>query len=105
MASAPPRAFVTTKQSFGDCQPYVEFATPKEVRGNGQGRGNNGIGFMKSQYEIQVLDSWKNPTLFRRPGSRHLQAASAPGQRVSRPPGEWQTYDIVFEALASMATN
>lgn len=91
------KSFVSTKQNFGDCQLHVEFATPKEVRGSGQGRGNNGIGFMNAQYEIQVLDSWNNPTYF------DGQAAAIYKQRpplvnASRPPGEWQTYDIVFEA-------
>ena len=48
----------STKQAFGDCQLHVEFATPKEVSGKGQGRGNNGIGFMDARYEVQVLDSY-----------------------------------------------
>src|SRR5271167_4891332 len=53
-----------TKQAFGDCQLHVEFASPKEVKGDGQGRGNNGIGLMGARYEIQVLDSYQNPTYF-----------------------------------------
>lgn len=90
-------SFVSTKRSFGDMQLHLEFATPKKVRGNGQGRGNNGIGFMGSRYEVQVLDSWNNPTYF------DGMCASIYKQRpplvnASRPPGEWQTYDIVFEA-------
>jgi hypothetical protein len=88
---------VTTKRSFGDCQLHVEFATPKEVKGEGQGRGNNGIGLMGARYEIQVLDSWENKTYF------DGMCASIYKQRpplvnASRRPGEWQTYDIVFEA-------
>jgi hypothetical protein len=87
---------VSTKQPFGDCQLHVEFATPKKVEGNGQGRGNNGIGLMGARYEIQVLDSWDNPTYF------DGMCASIYKQRpplvnASRKPGEWQTYDIVFE--------
>jgi 3-keto-disaccharide hydrolase len=91
------KSFVETKQPFGDCQLHVEFATPKEVKGKGQGRGNNGIGFMGARYEIQVLDSWENPT--------YLDGMCAavykqhpPLVNASRKPGEWQTYDIVFEA-------
>jgi Domain of Unknown Function (DUF1080) len=85
-----------TKQPFGDCQLHVEFASPKVVRGSGQGRGNNGIGFMGARYEVQVLDSWNNPTYF------DGQCAAIYKQRpplvnASRPPGEWQTYDIIFE--------
>jgi len=90
-------SLIETKQPFGDCQLHLEFASPKEVKGNGQGRGNNGVGFMGGRYEIQVLDSYNNPTYF------VGQAASVYNQRpplvnASRKPGEWQTYDIVFEA-------
>jgi Domain of Unknown Function (DUF1080) len=91
------RSAVSTKQPFGDCQLHVEFASPKEVKGKGQGRGNNGIGFMGAHYEVQVLDSWDNPT--------YLDGMCAavykqhpPLVAASRKPGEWQTYDIVFEA-------
>ncbi len=84
-----------TKQSFGDCQLHVEWASPKVVKGSGQGRGNNGIGLMGARYEIQVLDSYQNPTYF------EGQAASVYNQHppmvnASRKPGEWQTYDIIF---------
>jgi len=87
---------VTTKRSFGDCQLHLEFATPAEVKGNGQGRGNSGIHFMGA-YEVQILDSFENQTY---PDG---QCASLYGQcpplvNVSRGPGEWQSYDIVFKA-------
>ena len=91
------KSAVSTRQKFGDCQLHVEFATPKEVKGNGQGRGNNGIGFMGAQYEVQVLDSWKNPTYFDGQCAA-LYKQRPPLVNASRPPGEWQTYDIVFEA-------
>jgi Domain of Unknown Function (DUF1080) len=88
---------IETKQPFGDCQLHVEWASPKVVKGSGQGRGNNGIGMMGARYEIQVLDSFNNPTYF------EGQAASVYNQRppmvnASRKPGEWQTYDILFTA-------
>jgi hypothetical protein len=84
-----------TKQDFGDCQLHVEFAEPNPPHGKDQGRGNNGIGFMGARYEIQVLDSYDNPTYF------EGQCASVYNQtppmvNASRKPGEWQTYDIVF---------
>jgi hypothetical protein len=90
-------SLIQTKQPFGDCQLHLEFATPKEVKGSGQGRGNNGVGLMGGKYEIQILDSYQNPTYF------VGQAAAVYNQRpplvnASRKPGEWQTYDIVFEA-------
>jgi hypothetical protein len=88
---------IETKQSFGDCQLHIEWASPKVVKGSGQGRGNNGIGLMGARYEIQVLDSFNNPTYF------EGQAASVYNQRppmvnASKKPGEWQTYDIIFTA-------
>src|SRR5207302_5552964 len=53
---------IQTKQSFGDCQLHLEFASPREVKGTGQGRGNNGVGLMGAHYESQVLDSFENKT-------------------------------------------
>ena len=87
---------ISSKQSFGDCQLHVEWATPAEVTGSGQGRGNSGV-FMMSHYEIQVLDSYQNETYY------DGQAASVykqqpPMVNASRKPGQWQTYDIIFTA-------
>src|SRR6476620_1909797 len=47
---------ITTKDSFGDVQFHIEFATPEKVTGSGQGRGNSGVYFME-RYEVQILDS------------------------------------------------
>ena len=85
-----------TRASFGDVQLHVEWATPARVAGNSQGRGNSGV-FLMGLYEIQVLDSFNNPTY------ADGQAGAIYGQwpplaNASRRPGEWQTYDIVFEA-------
>jgi len=82
--------------TFGDMQLHIEWATPKVVKGVGQGRGNSGV-FPMGKYEIQVLDSYNNQTY---PDG---QAAAVYGQyppllNASRPPGEWQTYDITFIA-------
>jgi hypothetical protein len=90
------KSAVSTKQSFGDCQLHVEFATPKKVSGSGQGRGNNGIGLMNARYEIQVLDSWNNATYFDGMCAS-IYKQRPPMVNASRKPGEWQTYDIVFE--------
>lgn len=87
---------VTSKQSFGDCQLHLEFATPAEVSGDGQGRGNSGVYFM-GQYEVQILDSYINETYFDgQCGAIYKQ--QPPTVNVCRKPGEWQTYDIIFEA-------
>jgi hypothetical protein len=91
------KGLLTTKDAFGDCQLHLEFAEPAEVRGNGQGRGNNGIGFMGGRYEVQVLDSWNNPTYFDGQCAA-IYKQHPPLVNASRKPGEWQTYDIIFEA-------
>ncbi len=87
---------LVTKENFGDVQLHIEWATPAEIRSNSQGRGNSGVLFM-GRYEIQVLDSYNNITY------ADGQAAAIYGQypplvNASRKPGQWQTYDIVFEA-------
>ena len=85
-----------TKEKFGDCQLHVEWSEAPDVAGASQGRGNSGV-FLMSRYEIQVLDPWHNPTY------ADGQAAAIYGQwpplvNPGRPPGEWQVYDIIFEA-------
>lgn len=87
---------IETRQSFGDVQLHIEWRSPAVIEGEGQGRGNSGI-FLQKRYEVQVLDSYENRTY------GNGQAASIYKQRMplvnaSRPPGEWQTYDIVFRA-------
>ena len=72
---------IRSKQSFGDCQLHVEWATPAVVTGHGQGRGNSGV-FMMGKFEIQVLDSYQQRHLSGRPGRRRVQAAPAAGQRL-----------------------
>jgi hypothetical protein len=90
------RRSIRTKDAFGDCQLHVEFATPAEVKGSGQGRGNSGV-FLMGKYEVQVLDSYGNTTYFDgQCGAIYKQ--SPPMVNVCRKPGEWQTYDILFEA-------
>jgi hypothetical protein len=87
---------ITSKQKFGDCQLHVEFATPVEVKGSGQGRGNSGI-YLMSRYEVQVLDSYDNKTYFDgQCGSIYKE--QPPMVNVCRKPGEWQTYDIIFNS-------
>ena len=87
---------IATKEEFGDCQLHIEWAAPSEVKGEDQGRGNSGV-FLMERYELQVLDSFDNKTYY------HGQAGAiykqhAPLVNVSRKPGEWQSYDIIFKA-------
>lgn len=88
---------IQTKQSFGDVQLHIEFATPAEVSGEGQGRGNSGVLFMGGRYEVQILDSYENQTYFDGQAAA-IYKQHPPLVNVSRKPGEWQTYDIVFTA-------
>ena len=52
---------IKTRQKFGDVQLHIEWRSPEEVKGEGQGRGNSGV-FLMEQYEVQVLDSYQNDT-------------------------------------------
>src|SRR5262245_2642342 len=92
----PNKGDIKTKDKFGDCQLHLEFATPAEVKGRGQGRGNSGV-FLMDHYEVQIVDSNGNKTYFEgQCGSVYKQ--HPPLVNACRKPGEWQTYDIVFEA-------
>jgi hypothetical protein len=87
---------IATKEKFGDIQLHVEWMEPADISGSSQNRGNSGV-FLMGLFEIQVLDSF---------GSRTYadgQAGAMYGQwpplvNAARRPGEWQTYDIAFEA-------
>ena len=87
---------IQTKRKFGSVQLHVEWKTPSEVTGSGQGRGNSGV-YMQELYEVQVLDSYDNKT-YRQGQAGSLYKQSAPLVNVSRKPGEWQTYDIIYTA-------
>lgn len=87
---------IVTKQPFGDCQLHIDWATPAVVSGEGQGRGNSGVIF-QGRYELQILDSYQNRTYFNGQAGA-LYSQSAPLVNVSRKPGEWQSYDVIFHA-------
>jgi hypothetical protein len=85
-----------TKEKFGDCQLHVEWMVPKGVTGQGQGRGNSGVELM-TRYEIQVLESHDNLT-YADGAAGAMYGAWPPLVNPARPEGEWNVYDIVFEA-------
>ena len=87
---------IATKEKFGDVQLHVEFANPAVIRGTSQNRGNSGI-FMQGRYETQVLDGWNNPT-YADGQIGAIYGQWPPLANPARKPGEWQTYDIIFEA-------
>ena len=87
---------IESKESFGDAQIHFEWRSPSEVKGDSQGRGNSGF-FLMGKYEVQVLDSYNNRTYSNgQAGSIYKQ--HPPLVNAMRPPGEWNTYDIIFTA-------
>jgi hypothetical protein len=93
---APGTGSLVTREKFGDVQLHIEWSEPPDIAGKDQDRGNSGV-LLQDRYEIQVLDSWVNVTY------ADGQAGSLYGQwpplvNPIRKPGEWQAYDIFFEA-------
>ena len=87
---------ISTRAHFGDCQLHLEWATPEEVVGDSQGRGNSGV-FLLGLYEIQVLDSFDNRT-YADGSASAIYGQYPPLVNASRGPGEWQSYDVIFES-------
>ena len=87
---------IRTKQEFEDFQLHIEFRTPEKVVGTQQDRGNSGV-FMQGIYELQILDSYDNPTYVNgQAGAIYKQ--TMPLVNACKKPGEWQTYDIIYQA-------
>ena len=94
MESVAGAGYIQTRKAFGDVQLHIEWASPSNVIGNSQGRGNSGV-FLMGKYEVQVLDSYNNPT-YPDGQAGAVYGQSPPLVNASRGPGEWQTYDIIF---------
>ena len=90
------RQGIRTRGKWADFQLHVEFATPLPARGTGQGRGNSGI-LINGMYEVQVLDSYRAKT-YPDGQAAAIYGQSPPLVNACKPPGEWQTYDIIFES-------
>ncbi|MGH2355046.1 MAG: 3-keto-disaccharide hydrolase [Chloroflexota bacterium] len=93
---APKTGDIQTREHFGDCQLHLEWATPTEVKGDSQGRGNSGV-FLMGRYEIQVLDCYDNPT-YADGSAGAVYGQYPPLVNACRRPGEWQNYDILWTA-------
>ncbi len=87
---------IQTNEWFGDVQYHLEFACPAEVKGDSQGRGNSGV-FLMSRYEIQVLDSYDNPT-YADGITASVYGEYPPLVNACCQPGQWQVYDILWQA-------
>ena len=84
-----------TRDEFGDAQLHIEWMSPKPAVGTDQDRGNSGVIFGGGRYEVQVLDSYQSVT-YADGQAGALYGQYPPLVDASRPPGEWQSYDIVF---------
>ncbi len=85
---------IRSRLKFGDCQLHIEWAAPLTVKGKSQERGNSGI-FLMELYEVQVLDCYNNTT-YPDGMTAAIYGQYPPLVNACRPPGEWQTYDIIF---------
>ncbi len=95
MECVPGSGYIRTLQCFGECQLHLEFAAPLPAEGSGQGRGNSGVFLGGTRYEIQVLDSFQNTT-YADGSCGSIYNQYPPLVNASRPPGEWQTYDLLW---------
>jgi len=90
----PKSGYISSKAHFGDCQLHVEWAAPTPPHGESQGRGNSGV-FLMGLVEVQVLDDYDNPT-YADGFAASVYGVMPPLANALLPPGQWQTYDIVF---------
>ena len=95
-----PSGNIQTKRSFANYQLHLEFRVPAGTTGKGQARGNSGL-FMASSgtgdagYELQILDSYENPTYVNGQAAS-VYKQSPPLVNAMRKPGEWNVYDVVW---------
>ena len=87
---------IQSRDKLGSAQIHVEFATPNMPTQHDQARGNSGV-YLQGRYEVQILDSYQNPT-YPNGSCGALYGQHAPRVNASRPPEQWQSYDIVFHA-------
>lgn len=87
---------IATREKFGDIQVHLEWAAPASRAGNSQNRGNSGL-LLHGLYEVQILDNHDNPT-YADGTAGAIYGQWPPLVNALRPAGEWQSYDVVFEA-------
>ncbi|MCG8511003.1 MAG: DUF1080 domain-containing protein, partial [Rhodospirillales bacterium] len=86
---------IMTKENYGSVQIHLEWSAPTEIKGASQGRGNSGVFFM-NKYEVQILDNYDNET-YADGYAGSLYGQYPPLANPIRKPGEWNTYDIIFQ--------
>lgn len=96
MTVKPGTGNIVTKEKFGSVQLYLEWKSPEVIDGDGQGRGNSGV-FLQRRYEVQVLDMYENET-YTNGMAASIYKQHVPYANVAQPRGEWNTYNIIFEA-------
>lgn len=96
MEVTPRSGSIQTREAFGTCQLHVEWSAPTEITADSQGRGNSGV-FLLGLYEVQVLDSFDNPT-YADGHAAAIYGQQPPLVNACVPPGDWHVFDIVFEA-------
>lgn len=87
---------LSTKESFGSCQLHLEFRVPADREVKGQKGGNSGV-FLMGRYEIQVGESFANQT-YPDGQTGAIYGQTPPLVNSSTPQGEWQSFDIIFDA-------
>lgn len=87
---------IMTRDEFGSFHLHIEFNIPHMPEARGQGRGNSGV-YLHGLYEIQLLDSYQSET-YGKGGCAAIYGIKDPDKNAARPPGQWQSYDIVFIA-------
>ncbi len=90
------KGMIVSRDEFGDCQVHLEWSAPLPAKGDGQGRGNSGI-FLMGMYELQILDSYENVT-YHDGQAGAIYKQTPPAANATRPPGEWNSYDIFWTA-------
>ena len=96
-----PSGDIRTRRSFRNFQLHLEWRVPAGTTGSGQARGNSGVFLAydppRGFYELQILDSHENSTYVNGQAAS-IYKQNPPLVNATRPPGEWQTYDIVWTA-------
>jgi hypothetical protein len=94
----PGRGDIMTREKFGpDFELRLEFWLPRlPAQVTGQRRCNSGV-FLQGRYEVQILDSYRNPT-HAKGECGALYNLIGTSKNASKPPEQWQTLDIEFHA-------